>query len=302
MTATDPVATAEDETPVYLRAGDDHVFGILTQPRVPNGAAVLFLHAGLNFTAHRNGHWTRLARECADHGFLSFRMDYHGSGDSPGVLHDRGFGGQTAADLDAVVAWLVDQGARQVVPVGTCWGGLVGLTTAARSDVIPMVCLISSPLEILERTHGDLKKARGKETPATAAIAGFFSWPALKLLLKDRSYRRWVVYRVRRRLVRRKEPSTGAAVLGAAHDTKLPAASLIYPELDGRGVQVRAIFGEPEPYYQHLIAPGATPELDSRPDTFEIVVTPTRIHGFTTLKAQEIVREQVLTWLRPLEG
>lgn len=301
MTEGYAVATAQDETPVYIRAGTEHVFGIATRPQVPNGTAVLFLHAGLNFTAHRNGHWTRLARECAARGFLSFRMDYHGSGDSPGVLHDRGFGGQTARDLDAVVAWLCGQGAERVVPVGTCWGGLVGLTTAARSDVIPQVCLISSPLEVLERTHGDLRKARGKESAARDALSGFLSRSTLKLLVTDPAYRRWVVHRVRRRLERRREPSTGAAVLGAAHDVDVPAASLIYPELERRRVSVRALFGEPEPYYRHLVEPGATPEMDARPGMFDIEVTPVRIHGFTTLKAQELVREQVLAWLRDFE-
>src|SRR3954451_8969081 len=108
-------ATTADEVPVYLPAAGEHVFGILTRPTPPpNGTAVLCFHAGAqNLTSHRNRVYTRLCRDAAAPGCTAVRMDFHGTGDSSGVLVDRGVFGQTTVDVDVVVRWLTEQGVRR---------------------------------------------------------------------------------------------------------------------------------------------------------------------------------------------
>src|SRR4051812_19325614 len=89
------------ETPHYVPARAEHVFGMLTRPTgLTRGTGLLFLHAGVNFSAHRNAMWSSLAREAASDGYLGLRIDYHGSGDSSGVLEHRGLGGQTGHEID----------------------------------------------------------------------------------------------------------------------------------------------------------------------------------------------------------
>lgn len=283
------------ESAHFIAAGKENLFAVLTQTeREAADRAVLLLHAGPNFTAHRNGQWTRLARELAGRGRMVLRLDYHGSGDSSGVLLDRSLDSQTGRDLDAALAFLRERGAREIAIVGTCWGGLVGLAAAARADDVPSVHLVSSPLHLLERPVGDLK-ARGQVTSNRAALTRLLEPTVLHLLRSDPAYRRWLLRRARSRIARmrgRRVVPGGAA--GRPRSNSVPPAAELYPALQSKGVRVHALFGRPEPYYRELTTAGAAPLLSRHAGMFEVEVAPMRVHGFTSLEAQEAVRLYVL--------
>lgn len=299
---TEGVASASDEVPVYIPAGDEHVFAIVTWPVTQfNGTAVMCLHAGAqNLTSHRGGTYTKLCRRISGQGYLALRMDFHGSGDSSGVLADRDVEGQTSDDVDAAVQWLLRQGAERIVVVGTCWGGLVALTVAARFDEIVSTCLVSPPLRLIESRGGVITKDRRKKRPLGRAVAHFGRPRVVKLLFRERDYRLWVLGRARRRLQtftttalgRVEEPKVDGTVPRNARNS----AALLAPLLR-RGVPVHVLVGKDDRTYHDLTTPGALPALERAAAILDVVAAPVSVHGLSTLQAQETVINQVQMWL-----
>lgn len=293
-------ASAHDELPVYLPAGDEHVFGVVTRPAgMSNGTAVLCMHAGAqNLSSHRNGVWTRLCREVAALGYTALRMDFHGTGDSSGVLVDRAVSGQTNADVDAAVQWLSDHGAKRVVVVGTCWGALVALIAAARRPEISSACLISPPLRLLE-TGGDVTKSSGqKHDQLGRAAAQVFQPSVVRLLVANRTYRSWLIGRARGRLARSYAAATGRhAPDPRSPDAAAPAPERLLGSLQRRGVRVHLLFGAQERTYQDLRTPGTLPRLQAAAEWFDIDVSPISVHGLSTLESQDLVVRHVHKWL-----
>lgn len=282
-------ATAGDEAPVYIRAGEEHVFGIVTRPTGPaNGTAVLCLHAGAQtLTSHRNGVYTRLCRDLAAAGYTTLRIDYHGTGDSSGVLVDRSPLGQTIVDVEAAVQWLTEQGTPRVVVVGTCWGALVGLLAAARQKSVVAASLISPPLQLIE-TGASATHRRQRHEPLIRALSHALRPTTLRLLLAERQYRTWLVTRAWRRVARSlpARTSRGRRVDQGADHVTLSAQSLFKP-LARRGVEVRVLLGENEPTYVALKEKGALPALEAASQIIDVQVTPVALHGLTTVRAQD---------------
>jgi pimeloyl-ACP methyl ester carboxylesterase len=275
---------------MYLPAGPEAVFAIATQPSGPgNGIGVLCLHAGVSsLTSHRNRMYTRLCREAAGAGCTALRMDYHGTGDSSGVLADRGIFGQTVDDVRAAVRWLTEHGVERIVAVGTCWGGLVALVSAAQLDAIVAVCLISPPLALVE-AGADATERPGKQEQLGRAFRHALRPHVIKLLVTEREYRRWVLRRIRgraqrvlaRRLARRPLPPRGD------EDDVRPSPHTVFAPLARRRVPLRVLYGEHDQAYRDLLAQGTMPALEAAAEIIEITVEPFAVHGFTSLRAQE---------------
>jgi pimeloyl-ACP methyl ester carboxylesterase len=286
---TDACATASEEIPLYLPAGEEHVFAIATQPSSPaNGVGVLCLHAGgaNDQTSHRNRLYTRLCREVAGAGCMALRMDYHGTGDSSGVLLDRDVFGQTAEDVRAAVRWLTEHGAERIVAVGTCWGALVALASAAQDAVIVSLCLISPPLVLMEKESSTPKRRTPHEHLVRTLRQGFRP-RVLRLLLVEREYRRWVLRRIHRR-VRRALVQRGWASSSAHDDEHIQASRrALFTPLMRRRVPLRLLYGEEDQWYQDLIQRGGLPFLESASEIVDFTVMPARVHGLTTVHAQE---------------
>lgn len=285
-------ATTADEVPVYLPAGQEHVFGILTRPTGPsNGTGVLCFHAGAqNLTSHRNRVYTRLCRDAAGAGYTALRMDFHGTGDSSGVLTDRGVSGQTTLDVDVAVRWLTEQGARRIVVVGTCWGGLVALVAAARHEVVVSACLISPPLYFLETGGSVTQGPRPKHERMSRAISHGLQPHVLKLLVTERQYRKWVIDRVRQRVSR-----SVAARFGRRRSTRpgddhvsVSPENLFAPLLR-RHVPIRVLFGEQDETYLDQLKLGAMPSLEAAAEIMDTVITPVTVHRLPTVQAQQTV-------------
>jgi pimeloyl-ACP methyl ester carboxylesterase len=293
------VASARDEHPLYLPAGRENVFAIVTRPSGPaNDVAVLCLHAGArNLTSHRNRMFTRLCREVAGAGCLAMRMDYHGTGDSTGVLADRGIFGQTVDDVSAAVRWLTEQGARRIVAVGTCWGGLVALVVAAQQEAIVSACLLSPPLALLETGAGATERRTRQEDLGRALSRGLRPH-VIKLLVVEREYRRWLLGRIRRRAARVSAQALGRTTRSPSHaGDERPSPRTLLPPLVRRGVPLRVLYGEQDQTYLDLVQLGGPSSFEAARAILDITVDPTSIHGFTTLRAQEVALKHVRTTL-----
>jgi pimeloyl-ACP methyl ester carboxylesterase len=288
-------ATTADEMPVYLPAGPEHVFGVLTRPTGPaNGTALLCFHAGAqNLTSHRNRVFTRLCREVAGAGYTAFRMDFHGTGDSSGVLVDRGVSGQTMVDVDVAVRWLTEQGARRIVAVGTCWGGLVALVAATRHPAIVSTCLISPPLYFLE-TGASVTRGRPQHERLSRALLLALRPHVLRLFLSERGYRRWALARARRRIhlglggpfSRRRSP------MPTDDHVKVSGQSLLAP-LVQRRVPIRVLFGEQDQTYLDQLKLGRLPSLEAASEIIDTVITPVTVHRMPTVRSHETVLQFV---------
>jgi len=297
-------ATAADEIPVYLAAGSERVFGILTRPSgSPNGTAVLCLHDAQNLTSYRNRVYTRLCREVAGAGYAAFRMDFHGTGDSSGILVDRGVSGQTMVDVDVAVRWLTEQGAQHVAVVAPCWGSLVALVAAARHEAISSLYLIAPPLGLLE-TGASVTVVRSRHEKLTRALLHVFRPQVLRLLLTEPRYRKWIFGRVRRRVSRGVSSRFGRdRSMRLAEDHVTVSAQNVITPLVRRGVPIHALFGERDPLYLDLLKQGPVRWLQTAAQIMDMVVTPVTVHGLTTLRAQDLAIQFVKDCLaRDAEG
>ena len=120
------------EYPTYFPAGEETLFGILTEPvGDPNGVNVLTLCGGGWIPgSHRGSMWVRLGREYAEAGYRSFRFDYHGVGESTGdVRFDMNL--PLIKDARAALSTLADGSSGRSVVVGTCFGGRTAGALAA---------------------------------------------------------------------------------------------------------------------------------------------------------------------------
>lgn len=144
------MATAADETPVFFRAGDDELFGLLTAPTVePNGLCVVHL-AGKGpsiATVSRGRMSVLLARHLAGLGFSSFRIEYRGTGDSAGADRQWSITNQLLGEVEGALAWLRDHhGQRRFVLVGTCGGARMALEAARHEAGVVGVTLLLPPM------------------------------------------------------------------------------------------------------------------------------------------------------------
>ena len=291
-------ATTNDEQPVYLSAGAEHVFGILTRPTTQaNGTAVLFLHAGeQNLSCHRNRLWTRLARELATQGYHCLRIDFHGSGDSSGVLVDRDALGQVQSDVRAAVEWLTGIGPRRIVIIGTCWGALVGLVAASNLPEVVRVGLVSPPLRLLFAGASADQRGQAPHERFAPALRIAASRRVLHLVLVRRDYRRWLLKRVGARLSRRLPSPQRSAATQVTTADRLHEA--ILGKIAARGVTAHVLFGEGDRTYQGLQDFGGLAAAGELPGSvFRVSVTPVSVHGLDSLEAQQTVADHVLEWM-----
>jgi alpha/beta superfamily hydrolase len=135
-----PALAAEETVTIDTPLGP--VIGTLETPAGDPAPVVLLLHG---FTGTRDelpvattdeGVFSRTARLLAEQGFASLRIDFRGSGESPGSFADTTFEGQVADGL-AALDWLEASPAvdgQRLGLIGWSQGGLVATAVAGRSD------------------------------------------------------------------------------------------------------------------------------------------------------------------------
>lgn len=139
------------EFPVFVPAGADRVAAIVTAPDEPPRGLVLLLAGTGRHNAIGSTLSARLSERLAAQGLASARLDYAGSGDSPGIVPH-----WNPAEIEATTAQaraVLDAGreALAVTPfaeVGTCYGSRIALSLVEDPACVGAVCLAPPILDI----------------------------------------------------------------------------------------------------------------------------------------------------------
>ena len=161
-----------DESLIFHDSHGHGIAAILSRPDEPTTRLTVLCHgflSGKNSTTNKT-----LTRLLNDRGIASLRFDFFGQGDSDGpfeeitttlALH------QTHAAMDLVSA----RGYEQVGLVGSSFGGLVAILTAAQRDDIACLalkCPVVDFAEELRVTFGPEELARWQATDTIQNIMG----------------------------------------------------------------------------------------------------------------------------------
>lgn len=144
------------EVAVFFPAGDEVLFGIITEPTTgAKGIGVVLLQGSSyhNVSSHRNRLAVRLAGRLAAQGFHAFRFDYHGVGDSTGVAGEFRLANPFLEDLQGAVGCLAARGISRYVFVGHCFGARTALALAG--DVSGTVGVALGALSLADLEPGE---------------------------------------------------------------------------------------------------------------------------------------------------
>lgn len=180
-------AIAAEET-ISFDVGGQKVVGTLETPDgVSNPPVVLMLHG---FTGTRNelpvkdteeGVFERTARQLADKGYASLRIDFRGSGDSDGAWADTTFSGQIT-DAVAAIDWLKASDAvdgSRIAVLGWSQGGLVAAHAVnERADVEALILWAPAvnPMNTFGAIVGAEVMAKALTDPADTEITVTLPW------------------------------------------------------------------------------------------------------------------------------
>jgi alpha/beta superfamily hydrolase len=294
--------TTVDETPFFVRAGDEDVFAILTEPtEAPRGIAAIVLTGGAFVGAtNRNRVSVRIARDLASRGFHAVRMDYHGVGDSTGDIDTYLLERPFTADLLSVVHHLESRGLDRFVLVGTtCFGARTALAGAAQMDGVLGAALMSIPLR-------DYPNARNPdETSTRDYVASLFTrrrLQALKDPAKRRQYAAAVRWKVSSLLGRARSISGSGPA--AVPDGMSPAYYKPLAQLAGRGVPVLIGYGDEDDFYADFKAarngPRLSALLDAPTSRIQVKVVEGNLHALRRIASQDMILALTVEWLEEL--
>ena len=140
------------EIPVFFPAGGETLFGILTEPHDPIGAAAILLRGGgQGPCSERNQIDARLCRRLSEDGFHAFRFDYHGVGESTGAVERFRLDEPFEEDVEAAINWLRGRGIERFILIGGCFGARTALACAARVPGLEGLVLKALPVRDKEK-------------------------------------------------------------------------------------------------------------------------------------------------------
>lgn len=134
------------ERAVFFPAAGQTLFGVFTpaeRPGMADLAVVVLPEAIPAGMRGQNAVAVHLARAVADAGYASFRLDYHGIGESSGPLPVVRRDDPFLDDVDGAVEWLRGQGYERFVVVGSCFGAHTALLAVPGRPHIRGVALLS---------------------------------------------------------------------------------------------------------------------------------------------------------------
>jgi len=139
------------EFPVFVAAGPDRVAAVVTAPdERPRGLVLLLAGTGRH-NAIGSTLAARLSERLAGQGLASARLDYAGSGDSPGHVSQWNPAEIAATTAQARALLDVAREALDVTPfaeVGTCYGSRIALSLVEDPACVGAVCLAPPILDV----------------------------------------------------------------------------------------------------------------------------------------------------------
>lgn len=139
------------EFPVFVPAGADRVATVVTAPDEPPHGLVLLLAGTGRHNAIGSTLSARLSERLAAQGLASARLDYAGSGDSPGLVPHWNPAEIAATTAQARAVLDMAREALDVTPfaeVGTCYGSRIALSLVEDPACVGAVCLAPPILDV----------------------------------------------------------------------------------------------------------------------------------------------------------
>ncbi len=298
------VTTTYVETPVYFDAGGETLFGILTLPAegVARTGLIILTGVGTPLTINRNRLSVRICRELAALGYAGFRLDYHGVGDSTGSVDEFRLDRPFIDDVRGAVECLRRAGVERVILAGSCFGARTAVAAAAELDGVDAVIPVAMALrDYALGENKSLNYARKKSFARYVRVA--LRPSTLRGLRHGRVRHTYAKYlRGKLRVTAAKLPLLRRLVRDRPTSTEEVAPSFERPlrALVERGVPVWFIYGAEDGFYTDEYLPAARGRLadvlDEGRGIVRVSVLPGKLHGFTTVAAQDSVAEEIVGW------
>lgn len=295
------------EHPVIFKQHAHDLFGVLTQPSsdTARGIGVVLLAGGAWMASpNRNRLSVRLARGLARQGFHVLRFDYHGIGESTGVLDTYWLDRPFVDDLRAAVDCLEGIGIRKIILVGSCFGARTILATADRIDGLVGAVLMSTPVR-------DFKMGDGRATHYARKSIWQLARRAVRhrvilSLLKPHSYgnngRSRRIYtrtatlkagRILRRILGRPLDNSQDAQISNLFMTQ-------FQELSARRLPLLLLYGTQDGLYEEFEQARQGPlreVLAGSAATIDIQTIEGIVHAFPSVKVQDAVIRRTTEWI-----
>jgi dienelactone hydrolase len=139
------------ERVVELASSDARLVGIFAEPaRISASRGVLLVQGGGVPAPNHARAWVTLARRLAEGTLRTLRFDYHGVGESDGVVDDFDLSIPFIDDIVAAARAHSDAGSSELYIIGSCFGGRCALAAAATGQLPTLrgVLLIDLPFAV----------------------------------------------------------------------------------------------------------------------------------------------------------
>ncbi|NNE73239.1 MAG: alpha/beta hydrolase [Acidimicrobiales bacterium] len=162
---------ASTESIEFVGSAGSRLQGVLHQPDGPVVGSVLLAHC---FTCSKDTQTTsRLAKALTRAGYVAFRFDFTGLGQSGGEFSETTVS-SNVGDLSRAAVTLIERNAGPCVLVGHSLGGAAALLAARRLKTVTAVAVVGAPASVEHVTHlfGDARAEIETVGSAEVCIGG----------------------------------------------------------------------------------------------------------------------------------
>jgi len=133
----------------FLLNKNERIAGMLHIPEKIPAPAIILCHGftGNRIESHRL--FVHAAREMCKNGFVVFRFDFRGSGESDGLFENMTIS-EEISDLKVAIDWLYNREEilkDKIGVIGLSLGGVIAILTASQDERIKAVCTWSTPAD-----------------------------------------------------------------------------------------------------------------------------------------------------------
>lgn len=302
---TDTVETTAYDVPAFFPAGHETLFGVFCRAAATklDGTGVLISSGGLTGTSTvgRNQMFVRLARRLASTGVHSLRFDYHGIGESTGVLDEFRLDADQpfVDDILGACHWMQGQGVERLVLLGKCFGSRMALSAAVSVGRLDGLVLIGVPV----RDFGTGERA------VTRLATELSVMDYVRRSLRPEVIRRLGDARHRKAYLRAataKARVLTARLSGRSRSSDGPlwiSPNFVRPleALVARAVPVQLVYGVEDEFYKDFQKASQHDPLrailERAGDSLTVTTTPGQVRGFVQADVQDTIVDAACEWI-----